>query len=83
MDAGGVAVGPAGAAAEGEPPLRPLVAVVVGGDVVVEGGDVGRRADCPLGDDEQAAAITVKRPSVPAITSLERAPTGFTRGRLS
>ena len=87
IDAGGVVVGPAGAATEGDPPLTPLVAVVAGADVVVVvavvGGDDSVPADCPLGDDEQAAAITVKRASVPAIASHERARTGFTRGTLS
>ncbi len=85
MDAGGDVVGPAGVATTGGPPLGPLVAVVAGADVVVVVvvGDDSLPADCPLGDDEQAAAITVKRASVPAIASHERARTGFTRGTLS
>ena len=87
MDAGSEVVCPVGGATDG----ALLVGVLVGGAVVVVGGDVvvvvlgggGRRADCPLGDDEHAAAITVNRTSVPATTSLERARTGSTRGRLS
>ncbi len=88
MDAGGEVVCPDGGATDG----APLVGVLVGGAVVVVGGDVvvvvvvggrERPADCPLGDDEHAAAITVSRASVPATASLERARTGFTRGRLS
>ena len=86
MDAGGDVVCPAEGATDG----APVVGVLVGGAVVVVGGDVvvvvagrTRPADCPLGDDVHAAAITVSRASVPATAGLERARTGFTRGRLS
>jgi hypothetical protein len=57
--------------------------VVAGGNVVVERGGGGRLANCRLGDDEHAAAITVRRASVPAATNLRRARTWITRRRLS
>jgi hypothetical protein len=83
MEAGGD-VGPTGAVT-GVVVLEGLVdgVVVAGGNEVLVRDGGGRWADCEFGDDEHAAATTLRRASAPSTPRLRRARTCLTRRRLS
>ncbi len=83
MDAGGDVGPPEGATGVDVLGLLVDEVVVAGGNVVTARWGVRWCSDCGLGDDEHAAATTVRRASDPNTTSFRRAAIALTRRRLS